>query len=855
LAVAAVLLGVLLVADGGAFRANAQSIPGIPLKALPKQSDTPAANAAPAQSVTSSQPSAEPIPLAQVADRAEELDLKLEEISRRLASSQAIPPEDAASAQASEIRERALHLDTFLHQIPDIVQLRDEVVYWRALNYRSAEQRRQLTARAAELQNQIAQLDDEQATWQATHDQIQDTAGIEVVANRVQHELTAIRTIRAQAQAQLNQVLTLQNQTSQTARLISDSLIKLSDAEERFRGSLLDRDSVPLWNRSAFQDSGRPITGMLRGAADQSFTTADEFLRGSGGGLLLLLIVYALALFAAFRLRRYMGSPGRGSLFAEAAEIFQRPYSIALLATLVVSIPVMDSAPISISVLFYLLWLAVVFRLTPLLVASEFRQMLYLLLGLNLLEAVRVGLPLPAGISRILVTAILLATLITFAWISRPSQSARIRLTGRPLLLVHWGLRFGLLLLGVALLANICGYVSLSHVLGIGTVLSAFFATALYFVGRVSYLLLVVFLQSTWAGAFPGELRKKIEVWGGRALAAGAVLLWWTQSELYVFLFQDSLNALATGVLGYSLGVGKMRITVGALLSVILIVGIGYAVAKGVSSLLRSLLLAKFPFQRGLPYAISKVVYYCLLVMVFAAAVTSAGVELNKFTVITGALGVGVGFGLQNIVSNFASGLILLFERPIRVEDTIEVNGLIGTVRRIGARSSTITTAQGAEVIVPNSNLLSNQVVNWTLSSPWRRVEIPVGVGYGCDPEAVLKLLVSVAAGHKEVMSEPAPAAYFLGFGDSALNFELRFWAAGQDTWFQLKSDVAILVAHALREAGIEIPFPQRDLHLRSIDSSLRSSLVAGGDVLAGPKPANGNAARNPAVDEEQSLR
>jgi small-conductance mechanosensitive channel len=104
-------------------------------------------------------------------------------------------------------------------------------------------------------------------------------------------------------------------------------------------------------------------------------------------------------------------------------------------------------------------------------------------------------------------------------------------------------------------------------------------------------------------------------------------------------------------------------------------------------------------------------------------------------------------------------------------------------------------------------------------------------------------------------MSEPAPAAYFLGFGDSALNFELRFWAAGQDTWFQLKSDVAILVAHALREAGIEIPFPQRDLHLRSIDSSLRSELAAGSDVLAGPKPANGNAAKTPGVDEEQSLR
>jgi potassium efflux system protein len=188
--------------------------------------------------------------------------------------------------------------------------------------------------------------------------------------------------------------------------------------------------------------------------------------------------------------------------------------------------------------------------------------------------------------------------------------------------------------------------------------------------------------------------------------------------------------------------------------------------------------------------------------------------------VITGALGVGVGFGLQNIVNNFASGLILLFERPIRVDDVVEVAGLVGTVKRIGARSSTITTGQGAEVIVPNSNLLSNQVINWTLSSPWRRVEIPVGVAYGSDPDAILKLLTSVATENPGVMNEPPPVAYFLGFGDSALNFELRFWSAHQDSWFQLKSDVSIGVARALREANIEIPFPQRDLHLRSSDIS-----------------------------------
>jgi len=221
--------------------------------------------------------------------------------------------------------------------------------------------------------------------------------------------------------------------------------------------------------------------------------------------------------------------------------------------------------------------------------------------------------------------------------------------------------------------------------------------------------------------------------------------------------------------------------------------------------------------------------------MVALAALSSAGVELNKFTVLTGALGVGLGFGLQNIVNNFVSGLILLFERPIHVGDTVEVGGLVGIVRRIGARSSTIVTLQGAEVIVPNSNLLSNQVINWTLSSQWRRVDVPIRVAYGNDPERVIKLLAGVAESHPGVLLERPPAAFFMGFGDCALNFELRFWSAWQDTWFQLQSDVTVAVAKALREAGIEIPFPQRDLHIRSIGASAAENLPNNDVRIASP--------------------
>jgi small-conductance mechanosensitive channel len=319
-----------------------------------------------------------------------------------------------------------------------------------------------------------------------------------------------------------------------------------------------------------------------------------------------------------------------------------------------------------------------------------------------------------------------------------------------------------------------------------------------------------------------------VERWGGRLLGLVALLLW-LKAMLRLLTIYESVMTALSGLLQRPIGFDRLHFTLGGALSVALILLIGYSLANAFTFLLRKVVLPKLPLDRGVPYAVSTIAYYVLLLVVAGAALAAAGVELNKFTVLTGALGVGLGFGLQNIVNNFVSGLILLFERPIHVGDTVDVGGLVGIVRRIGARSSTILTFQGAEVIMPNSNLISNQVINWTLSSQWRRVDVPVGVAYGTDPARVIRLLEGVAESHPGVLHERPPLAFFLGFGESALKFELRFWCGQQDTWFQLQSDVTVAVATALREARIEIPFPQRDIHVRSIDASVAESVASSG--------------------------
>jgi small-conductance mechanosensitive channel len=203
-----------------------------------------------------------------------------------------------------------------------------------------------------------------------------------------------------------------------------------------------------------------------------------------------------------------------------------------------------------------------------------------------------------------------------------------------------------------------------------------------------------------------------------------------------------------------------------------------------------------------------------ILTLGFLLALGAIGLDLTKVTILAGAFGVGLGFGLQSIVNNFVSGLILLFERPIRVGDIVEVGDLVGEVSRIGIRASTVRTYQGADIIVPNAQLVTERVTNWTASDRRRRIEIAVGVDYRSAPEKVVEVLEGVARAHPEILKQPMPQAVFRAFGESAMSFELRAWTNHIERWTTIQTELAMGVHAALRDAGMTIPFPQREVRL-----------------------------------------
>ncbi|NER79714.1 MAG: mechanosensitive ion channel [Leptolyngbya sp. SIO1D8] len=256
-----------------------------------------------------------------------------------------------------------------------------------------------------------------------------------------------------------------------------------------------------------------------------------------------------------------------------------------------------------------------------------------------------------------------------------------------------------------------------------------------------------------------------------------------------------------------------------SILSLVVLMGmlLGVVVLSGVfTNFLRSRVLRLAGINRGSGEAISILAKYSLIFIGVVVLLQIWGLDLSSLALIASALGVGIGLGLQNIAKDFGSGLILVFERPIQVGDFVEFGQFQGVVERIGGRSTEIKTLDQISIIVPNSRFLEHEVINWSHRNPVSRIRLPVGVAYSSDPKIVQEVLLETGYQHPQVLSTPAPRVFFTGFGDSALEFELLVWIANPPKQLIIKSDLYFAIEATLRDRNIEVPFPQRDLHVRS---------------------------------------
>lgn len=262
--------------------------------------------------------------------------------------------------------------------------------------------------------------------------------------------------------------------------------------------------------------------------------------------------------------------------------------------------------------------------------------------------------------------------------------------------------------------------------------------------------------------------------------------------------------------------INKTPITIASIIMFVIVIGGFGLVARFISRVMLARILSRLTIDEGTRYNLIRITQYTVMVIGAIVAFQFIGIDLSGLAVIFGLLSVGIGFGLQNITSNFVAGLILLFERPIKVGDRVTVGDTEGDVMEINIRSTTIRSLQNIAIIVPNSEFVSSTVINWSHGDTKIRLEIDVGVSYNSDLDIVLRSLQEVAEENQEVLRSPAPEVLHRGFGDSSWNMQVRAWINNPKRYHQVRSALNCAIVRKFRENGVEIPFPQRDLHVRS---------------------------------------
>jgi potassium efflux system protein len=538
------------------------------------------------------------------------------------------------------------------------------------------------------------------------------------------------------------------------------------------------------------------------------------------------LLLFVTCAFILFWLRSRVRTTQAESNYDlhNAREVFELPLAMALLITASFTTPLQWLGTSSVSFIVIVLFGVAILAIIRRFLIPATAPLVWGLMIIAIFDRVALDLldssPTLEHIVFLIETIAALGFLLLYLRLQRKTETSPTAPLAPFLPLLNSAMQLAAVVLAVAIFSDLIGWSDLARVLRTGILSGGYASIAVYvlllvFESLVTFALLFRPLSLLRIVSRNRQLiRQRIERWL-KILAIGL----WAVLVLRPLGLLDLMLDSITRVFSATTSIGALSVSMGDIMAFVLITWFSFLLARFVNFVLREDVFTRVRTGRGVPQAIAGLVRYSLIFIGFFIALAAAGIELTKLSIIAGGLGVGIGFGLQNVVNNFVSGLILLFERPIGVGDIIELPDIWGEMKRIGMRASVIRKFDGSEVIVPNSMLVSDKVVNWTLSDKHRRLELDIGVEYGTPAQHVIDLLIKVAESNPNVISEPPPRAFFMNFGDSALEFRLWAWV-DVNNGFSIRSELAVAAQEALRQAGISVPFPQRDLHLVSVNKN-----------------------------------
>ncbi len=754
-------------------------------------------------------PAPTPIPLTTVPVEAQSAMTSLEEIDASVSRDQSSAGVIAGSLSnlTSEIDARIAEDMRLLTASPSLDVLYQLKSTWQNFGDNLSALARELGQRATSLEEERARLDQLKKIWQATLQSAKQPDTPQPFLQSIQKVVDSVERTRQAAESNREQVLTLQGRLSEQEARVRTALSSVEQSQNRALKSLLIRDSPPIWSGEI--SLGREWEKQIGASFSSQLKASTAFAKQHPFAFLvhaLLIVLIAIALQLMRRRMRKVTEEKPDLL--RAVPILDLPVSMAFLLSLLIVAPIYPQAPRFIqAIMGTAALIPTVLILRKLLQPNSYPILsalvvLYFVGQLRLLAA-----SLPHS-GRLLFLGQMLGGSLFLIWLLRswhlPTAAAETH--GR----LWRGIRaialIGLIILPAAFLANIFGYVNLGNLLGIIFLKSVFVAAMLYTAIRILEGLIIIALQVRPLGSLRvvSLHRPMLQRRTCRVLEFLA-FLFWLSLILNFFGLLTPLTGTTRAALNANLGIGSLNISVHSILAFLIAIWASFLVSRFLRFLLEEDVYHHFHLAPGIPYATSTMLHYAILLLGFFIALGALGIDLTKITILAGAFSVGIGFGLQNVINNFVSGLILLFERPIKIGDMIEVSGIAGEVRRIGIRASVIRTADGSEVIVPNGSLISSNVTNWTFSDVLRAIEVSVNVVGGADPQRVFELLKSTAASHPGVAREPSPQVYVVNFTAGAITFQLRVWTDQYHEWAQLRSDLSVAVNDALAREKIAI--------------------------------------------------
>jgi small-conductance mechanosensitive channel len=730
-----------------------------------------------------------------------------------------ISPDLTAQSARDDLAELSKKIDNrleadqrFEQSNPTLGNLQTSQAEWQSISDALDGSQNSLSIRVRELNTVRDGLDATEATWKATRTSARNS-NVPAVIQSIDQVLARIGDTRKDLQNGLNDLYTLQKQVADQSERAKTGLESVNRQFALAQEQLFQQTHPHLWDPTAFTTEGSNAMMREKLSLQQQVGAVKTYLGAKVGAVLLHVLLLALLIATFLWIRNVTREHAKTEEgLREAERIFDAPFSTALILTLFVSnwfYPVGDAPR--------LLWSAIgVLALAPTtiivrrLVSSDLMPLLYATVAAYFVDQIRYAAT-PVGVfARFVFLAELLAVCIIILLALRSRKlcvsSAN---PGEVEKIVRGYLHASFFVFFAAGFANVLGYVKLSFLIGDGMLESSYIAVVIYAAVKIVDAVILALMSLRPLSTF-GMIRRHHDLVYGKVttIIRWIAALIWAQAALQRFFLRDPIWNWASDKLSAKHSWGSIKdIELGSILAFPITVWAAFTLSRLIRFALSEDVYPNLNLPRGIPYAISTVVHYAVLVVGFFLALSAMGIDLGNYAVLAGAFGVGLGFGLQNIMNNFMSGLILLFERPIKVGDTVQIDAnTIGKVERIGIRASVILLTNGSELIMPNGNLISNPVTNWTLSNCERLIEIPVNIAPKADANRALDLLIAAAKAHAAVLKNPPPSAIILGIAAASTSLKLRCWIDSEEVdWTKVTTDLSLAVQAALEKENIPL--------------------------------------------------